>query len=297
MFFVGLDLVLGESGGGSMGASDGGAGYSGKALFNRTERLVGAAAMHRLAEVRVIVFGIGGVGSWCAESLVRTGIGELVLVDSDRVCVTNINRQLQATCRTVGQVKVVALRERLLEINPHAVVQAEQKIYAEATADDFDLAAFDVVVDAIDSVSNKILLLYRASRTRAAVFSSLGAACKVDPTRIRVADFMHVKGCPLGAKLRKQMRRTNMLPVKPVMAVYSDEVLENAGVRRPAGLCSVYAHRGGEGRVTRRWWGMNGAARRRSSMGPWRISRQFLVLRWRGWWYSMYWHKMDEGAG
>lgn len=203
--------------------------------------------MRALAETRVIIFGIGGVGSWCAESLVRTGIGELVLVDSDRVCVTNINRQLQATCRTVGQVKVEALRERLLEINPYAVVQAEQKIYAEATADEFDLAGFDVVVDAIDSVSNKILLLDRASRTRAAVFSSLGAACKVDPTRIRVADFMHVKGCPLGAKLRKQMRRTNMLPAKPVMAVYSDEVLENAGGAPACGSTQCLCPQGGEG--------------------------------------------------
>ncbi len=185
--------------------------------------------MQRLSDARVIIFGVGGVGSWCAESLVRTGVGNIVLVDSDRVCVTNVNRQLQATCRTVGAVKVDALRDRLLEIHPHAMVQAQQKIYADTTADDFDLDGFDVVVDAIDSVSNKILLLHRASQSRASVYSSLGAACKVDPTRIRVADFMQVKGCPLGAKLRKQMRRTNMLPVKPVQAVYSDEVLVNAG--------------------------------------------------------------------
>lgn len=221
--------------------------YPADALLNRTSRLLGDSAMRALADTRAVIFGVGGVGSWCAESLVRTGIGELVLVDSDRVCVTNINRQLQATCRTVGEVKVEALRDRLLEINPHTVVQAQQKIYAEATADDFDLDTFDVVVDAIDSVSHKILLLQRASQSRAAVFCSLGAACKVDPTRIRTADFMAVKGCPLGAKLRKQMRRTNMLPLKPVMTVYSDEVLENAGGTPACGSAQCLCPQGESG--------------------------------------------------
>lgn len=203
--------------------------YSEKALFNRTERLVGAAAMERLAAARVVVLGVGGVGSWCAESLVRTGVGHVSLVDSDRVCVTNVNRQLQATCETIGRVKVDALRERLLEIAPGANIEAHQKIYEDATAGEFDFNAYDAVVDAIDSISNKVLLLHRASQSRAAVFCSLGAACKLDPTRIRTAEFMGVQGCPLGAKLRKQMRRTGQLPVKPVLTVYSDEVRENAG--------------------------------------------------------------------
>lgn len=226
--------------------------YPGRALFNRTERLVGTPAMQRLAAVRVLVLGVGGVGSWCAESLVRTGIGHVSIVDSDRVCVTNVNRQLQATCKTVGQVKVEALRNRLLDICPHADIVAHQKIYEVTTADDFDLDAFDVVVDAIDSVSNKILLLRRASESRAAVFCSLGAACKLDPTRIRAAEFMAVKGCPLGAKLRKQMRRTNMLPVKPVMTVYSDEVLENIGGAPACGSaeCLCPQGEGGPGDAT-----------------------------------------------
>lgn len=221
--------------------------YPAKALCNRTERLVGAAAMQRLAEAKVIVFGVGGVGSWCAESLIRTGIGHVSLVDSDRVCITNVNRQLQATCATVGQVKVDALRNRLLEICPHAEVVAHQKIYQEATADDFALQDFDVVVDAIDSVTNKILLLYRASQSRAAVVSSLGAACKLDPTRIRTAEFMAVKGCPLGAVLRKQMRRTGKLPAKPVLTVYSDEVLGNAGGAPACGSTQCLCPQGEEG--------------------------------------------------
>lgn len=221
--------------------------YGADALFNRTHRLLGRAAMEKLARLRVIIFGLGGVGSWCAESLVRSGVGSLDIVDSDRVCVTNINRQLQATCETVGQVKVEALRERLLSINPHAAIAAHQKIYDAATADDFALEEYDVVMDAIDSVSNKILLLHRASLSSAAVFSSLGAACKVDPTRIRTAEFMQVQGCPLGAKLRKQMRRTGMLPVKPVMAVYSDEVLENLGGKSACGSGTCLCPRGESG--------------------------------------------------
>ncbi len=221
--------------------------YPAKALFNRTERLVGAAAMQRLAASRVAVFGVGGVGSWCAESLVRTGVGHVTLVDSDRVCVTNVNRQLQATCDTVGDVKVEALRKRFLTICPDAEIVAQQKIYEASTADEFDMDAFDVVVDAIDSVSNKILLLYRASQSRAVVFSSLGAACKLDPTRIRTAEFMAVKGCPLGAVLRKQMRRTGMLPVKPVYTVYSDEVLGNVGSAPACGSTQCLCPQGENG--------------------------------------------------
>ncbi|MFU8779956.1 MAG: ThiF family adenylyltransferase [Kiritimatiellia bacterium] len=230
-----------------MGANEGAIRYSGKALFNRTERLVGAAGMQRLAGTRVLILGLGGVGSWCAESLVRTGVGHLSLVDSDRVCVTNINRQLQATCETVGEVKVEALRQRLLSIHPAVEVVAHQKIYHEATAGDFDLDTFDVIVDAIDSVSNKMLLLHRASQSSAAVFCSLGAACKLDPTRIRTAEFMHVKGCPLGAKLRKQMRRTGMLPVKPILTVYSDEVLENSGATPACGSAQCLCPQGQAG--------------------------------------------------
>jgi tRNA A37 threonylcarbamoyladenosine dehydratase len=203
--------------------------YMANALFNRVTRLLGDPAMEKLSQLRVIIFGLGGVGSWCAESLIRTGVGHLDMVDSDRVCVTNINRQLQATCETVGQVKVEALRDRLLSINPHAEIVSHQKIYAADSADDFILDDYDVVIDAIDSVSNKILLLHRSSLSRATVYCSLGAACKIDPTRIRTAEFMKVQGCPLGAKLRKQMRRTGMLPKKAVRTVYSDEVLENLG--------------------------------------------------------------------
>ena len=200
-----------------------------KAIFNRTELLLGRDMMEQLHGLRVIIFGVGGVGSWCAESLVRSGIGHLTLVDSDCVCITNVNRQLMATTRTVGQVKVDALRDRLLEINPAADITAVQEIYSEETADSFDLDSYDYVIDAIDSLKDKASLILRATQTQATFFSSMGAALKLDPTRIRVAEFWEVRGCPLGAALRKKLKRAHTMPGKPFLCVYDDEVLPNLG--------------------------------------------------------------------
>lgn len=218
-----------------------------EAIFNRSTLLLGNACMDRLQRARVIIFGLGGVGSWCAESLVRTGVHDLTIVDSDRVCVTNINRQIQATCSTVGQVKTEALRSRLLDINPAARIQAIQKVYSRETEGDFDLDAYDFVVDAIDSLHCKARLLYHASRSRAKVFSAFGAACKLDPTKVRTDEFRQVKGCPLGSKLRKLMRRANMLPAKDVWVVYSDEVLPNAGQASACGTAACLCPRAASG--------------------------------------------------
>ena len=185
--------------------------------------------MDRLRDVRVIIFGVGGVGSWCAESLVRSGVGHLTIVDQDRVVESNINRQLMATTKTVGRVKVEALRERLLDINPDADIVAIEGAYNKTTADSYDLSPYDYIIDAIDSLSCKTELLLRASRTGATVFSSMGAALKVDPTRVRVAEFWDVRGCPLGAAIRKKMRQNKTLPAKKFQCVYDDEVLPNVG--------------------------------------------------------------------
>ena len=196
-------------------------------IFARNERLFGS--MDRLRDVRVIIFGVGGVGSWCAESLVRSGVGHLTIVDQDRVVESNINRQLMATTKTVGRVKVEALRERLLDINPDADIVAIEGAYNKITADSYDLSPYDYIIDAIDSLSCKTELLLRASRTGATVFSSMGAALKVDPTRVRVAEFWDVRGCPLGAAIRKKMRQNKTLPAKKFLCVYDDEVLPNVG--------------------------------------------------------------------
>lgn len=200
-----------------------------RGIFNRTELLLGKDGLARLQDTHVIILGVGGVGSWCAESLIRSGIGHLTVVDSDRVCVTNVNRQLMATTKTVGQVKVDALRDRLLEINPDTDIQAIQEIYSEETNDLFHFEEYDYIIDCIDSLKDKMALLLNATKHRATVFSSMGAALKLDPTQIKVAEYWKVRGCPLGAALRKKMKRAKVKPAKPVLCVYSEELLENQG--------------------------------------------------------------------
>lgn len=199
-----------------------------KNIFDRTERLLGKDSMQKLSQVRVILFGVGGVGSWCAEGLIRTGIQHLTIVDADKVCETNINRQLMATTRTVGQEKVHVLKSRLLDINPDADITAIAGIYSEETAASFDLDSYDYIIDAIDSLKHKLHLIRTATRTKATFFSSMGAALKMDPTRIKVAEFWKVQGCPLAAVLRRKIKEGEF-PAKKFLCVYSDEVLQNKG--------------------------------------------------------------------
>ena len=198
-----------------------------KAIFRRSELLLGDKAMDRIAEKRVIIFGVGGVGSWCAESLVRSGIRKLTIVDSDHVSVTNINRQLMATTKTVGQVKVDVLKERLLDINPSAEITALQQIFSAETASEFCLEEYDYIIDAIDSLKDKALLILMACQTKAKFFSSMGAALKLDPTRIRTAEFWKVTGDPLARALRNRFKRDKTFPKHKFLCVYSDELLEN----------------------------------------------------------------------
>ena len=198
-----------------------------KAIFRRSELLLGDEAMDRIAEKRVIIFGVGGVGSWCAESLVRSGIRKLTIVDSDHVSVTNINRQLMATTKTVGQVKVDVLKERLLNINPSAEITALQQIFSAETASEFCLEEYDYIIDAIDSLKDKALLILMACQTKAKFFSSMGAALKLDPTRIRTAEFWKVTGDPLARALRNRFKRDKTFPKHKFLCVYSDELLEN----------------------------------------------------------------------
>lgn len=199
-------------------------------IFNRSKLLLGSDAMQRLATMRVILFGVGGVGSWCAEALVRTGLQHLTIVDCDDVSVTNVNRQLQATTKTVGRVKVEVMKERLLEINPEAQITTLNEMYSAETCEMFHLEDYDYIIDCIDSLKDKMSLLHEATKQeRATVLSSMGAALKVDPTQIRVAEFWKVRGCPLGSIMRKRMRQRNITLSKPVMCVYSEELQENKG--------------------------------------------------------------------
>ena len=198
-------------------------------IYSRTKLLVGDAAMAALGNARVIIFGVGGVGSWCAEGLVRSGVTHLTLVDSDTVSVSNINRQLMATSRTVGRPKVEALRDRLLDINPNAEIIAIQRPYNEETAESFGMEAYDYILDAIDSLKEKSDLILRATRTPAVFFSSMGAALKVDPQGVKVAEFWNVRGCPLGAAIRKKFKQNHTWPGHKFRCVYDEEVLPNRG--------------------------------------------------------------------
>ncbi len=198
-----------------------------QAIFRRAELLLGDEAMSRIAEKRVIIFGVGGVGSWCAESLVRSGITKLTIVDSDCVSVTNINRQLMATTKTVGQVKVDALKERLLTINPSAEITALQQVFNADSASQFGLEEYDYIIDAIDSLKDKALLILLACQTKAKLFSSMGAALKLDPTRIKTAEFWKVTGDPLARALRNRFKRDKQFPKRKFQCVFSDELLQN----------------------------------------------------------------------
>ena len=199
-----------------------------KAIFQRTELLLGRTFIKKAAEKKVIIFGIGGVGSWCAESLVRSGIIHLTIVDSDLISESNINRQLLATIKTIGKAKTEVLKERLLEINPTVQVTALQQIYDPETSASYQLETFDFIIDAIDSLSNKIHLIQAATKTDAVFLSSMGAALKMDPTRIKVAEFWDVEGCPLAAALRKRIKKIGGTS-KKFKCVYSDEFLQNIG--------------------------------------------------------------------
>ncbi len=197
--------------------------------FDRTALLVGPEAMERISNAKVIIFGIGGVGSWVAECLVRTGVRDITLVDSDCVSITNINRQMPATMATVGEIKTEVARQRLLAINPDADIKTMTIFYDAETSKSIDLSQYDYIVDAIDSLKDKALLILNATASGRKLFSSMGAALKMDPTRIKVGEFWKVIGCPLARALRQKFKREKLFPSKKFLCVYSDELLENKG--------------------------------------------------------------------
>ena len=208
-------------------------------IIGRFELLMGAETVERIGQKRVILFGVGGVGSWCAESLVRSGILHLTIVDSDCVCTSNINRQLMATTKTVGQPKVDVLKERLLSINPSADIKALQMVFNEESASEFELESYDYIIDAIDSLKDKALLILMATRTKARLFSSMGAALKMDPTRIKITEFWKVQGDPLARALRKKFKQLGEYPKRKFQCVFSDELIPEG---RGETACGTVVH-------------------------------------------------------
>lgn len=202
-------------------------------IFERTIQLIGEAGLEKLREARVILFGVGGVGGWCAEALVRTGVRHLTLVDFDTVSESNLNRQVVATAANIGAPKVEEMKKRLLRIMPDADITAINLKYDDETAEEFPLTQYDYIIDAIDMVDCKMRLLYEATQTDAVVLSSMGAGRKLDPQQIRVAEFWKVEGCPLARALRTRMKKSGMLPQKKFRCVYSPELSGDRGTLAP----------------------------------------------------------------
>lgn len=188
--------------------------------FSRTELLLGREAMEHLSRCRVAVFGIGGVGGYAVEALARSGIGALDLIDNDRVCLTNLNRQLHATRKTVGQYKVDAAEERIREINPDCRVTTYNTFYLPDTRDQFDFSRYDYVIDAIDTMTGKLALAEQAQETGTPIISAMGAGNKMDPTAFRVADIYQTSVCPLARIMRRECRKRGIRHLK---VVYSTE--------------------------------------------------------------------------
>ena len=184
--------------------------------FSRTQLLVGREAMERLFAARVAVFGIGGVGGYTVEALARSGVGTLDLIDDDKVCLTNLNRQIFATRKTVGKCKIDVARERILEINPDAVVNTYRTFYAPDTADQFDFTRYDYIVDAIDTVTGKLELIEQAHRCGTPIISSMGAGNKMDASAFEVADIYDTSICPLARVMRRELRRRGIPALKVV---------------------------------------------------------------------------------
>ena len=189
--------------------------------FDRTKRLLGADAMNKIKNSHVAVFGIGGVGGHAADALIRSGIGEITIVDSDEVAESNINRQLIATTKTVGRKKVEVMREHLLEINPEVIVHVYDCFFLPETKDQFDFSAYDYVIDAVDTVTAKLALVEACKEAGVPIVSSMGAGNKLDPTAFEVTDIYKTTVCPLAKVMRKELKARG---IKKLKVVYSKEI-------------------------------------------------------------------------
>ena len=200
--------------------------------FSRTELLLGKEAMEKLGHSRVAVFGVGGVGGYVCEALVRSGVGAFDLIDDDKVCLTNLNRQIIATRKTVGKYKAEVMRDRILEINPEADVRIHKCFFLPENADDFPFGEYDYIVDAVDTVTAKIELVMKAKEKDIPIISSMGAGNKLDGSQFKVADIYKTKVCPLAKVMRRELKKRG---VKKLKVVYSEEI-----PTRPIEDCLLY---------------------------------------------------------
>ncbi len=204
--------------------------------FSRTERLIGAETLEKLKNSNIIIFGLGGVGSYVAEALARSGVGKMTVVDKDTVDITNINRQLYALHSTVGKEKTMIAKERILDINPKCEITAITKMYLPENAEDFNLSQFDYIVDAIDNVTAKIDLAVKAQELNIPIIASMGTGNHLDPTAFKIADIHKTDTCPLCRVMRKELKARN---VKKLKVLYSTEIPKVDGERTPASISFV----------------------------------------------------------
>lgn len=189
--------------------------------FSRTELLLGKDAMHKLDKSRVAIFGIGGVGGYVCEALARSGVGAFDLIDNDTVCLSNLNRQIIATHKTIGRYKTEVMKERILDINPEADVRVHNCFFLPENAEDFPYAEYDYIVDAVDTVTAKLALVMKAQEKQIPIVSSMGAGNKLDASQFRVADIYQTKGCPLAKVMRRELKKRG---VEKLKVVYSEEL-------------------------------------------------------------------------
>ena len=204
--------------------------------FSRTERLIGSDNLLKLKNKNVIIFGLGGVGSYVAEALARCGVGKMTVVDKDTVDITNINRQLYALHSTVGKNKADVAKERILDINPLCNVTAVVKMYLPENSDEFNLAQYDYIIDAIDNVTAKIDLAIKSQEMNIPIISSMGTGNKLDPTAFRITDIYKTDTCPLCRVMRRELKSRG---VKKLKVLYSTEIPKNDGERTPASISFV----------------------------------------------------------
>lgn len=204
--------------------------------FSRTERLIGAEALEKLKNKNIIIFGLGGVGSFVAEALARSGVGRMAVVDKDTVDITNINRQLYALHSTIGKDKAIVARDRILDINPNCEVTPIVKMYLPENADEFRLSQYDYIIDAIDNVTAKIDLAIKSQELRIPMIASMGTGNKLDPTAFKITDIYKTDTCPLCRVMRKELKARN---VEKLKVLYSTETPKNDGERTPASISFV----------------------------------------------------------
>lgn len=206
-------------------------------IFSRTELLLGRDGLEKLKKSKVAVFGIGGVGSFAVEALARSGVGSLVLIDDDCICLTNLNRQIHATLKTVGRPKVEVMKERILEISPEIQVTTVQKFYLPETAEEILSETYDYIIDAIDTVTGKIDLAVRAKARCIPIISSMGAGNKLDPTKFEVADLYETSVCPLAKVMRRELRRRGVDSLKVVYSKEKPRLLRTKSACSDACIC------------------------------------------------------------